>query len=252
MKFPAPHRRLVPACIVLLAALSRVAVAAADADDRRVRGAEGPAWLYAVARLEIPGSRYVAGRRQHHLETCSATVLAADSSSGRPLLLTAWHCLEHYDDLSKPLRVALETSAGRTYRLEAYRLADGGGMHADWALLGLRGALPDLSRVGLALAPARADSARPVTMAGYSRDAGLGRLGVALTYDPDCRITAQARANTATDCRAHKGASGGAVVQQDAAGRSYLAGVISEGDGAGYSGFVPVTRFRGAVTAHSR
>ncbi len=247
MKFPRRVHLLRPTLLVAL-----LLAGAAHADDRVVRSADGPAWLYAVARLEIPGSRYVDGRHRHHLETCSATLLADPSSDGRPLLLTAWHCLEYYNDLSRPLRVSLETVAGEMLVRDAFRLADGGGMHADWALLGLRGRLPERSLPRLPLATQRENRERPVSMAGYSRDPGLGRNGTTLTWDPDCRITAQSRHSTATDCHAHKGASGGAVVQVDDAGRSYLAGVISQGDGAGYSGFVPVTRLRGAVAAFLR
>ncbi|NND69103.1 MAG: trypsin-like peptidase domain-containing protein [Halioglobus sp.] len=247
------HLHLIsPSVLALILALLATGTASADTDTRKVRAPDGPAWLYAIAKLEIPGSRYADGRRQHHLETCSATLLADSTGGGRPLLLTAWHCLEFYNDLSRPLRVSIATSRGEALQREAYRLADGGGMHADWALLTLQGGLPDLPLARLALAPNPADLKIPVTMAGYSRDTGLGRRGAELTYDPGCRITQRQKHHTATDCRAHKGASGGAVVQLDAAGRSYLAGVISEGDGAGYSGFVPVTRFRAAVTAHQR
>ena len=123
-------------------------------------------------------------------------------------------------------------------------------MHADWALLGLRGALPDLAQPRLALLPGNATTDLAVMMAGFSRDPGPGMNGNALTYDPDCRITAQERFNTATDCRAHKGASGGAVIQRDANNQRYLAGVISQGDGEGYSAFVPVARFRSKLAAY--
>lgn len=224
--------------------------AGAEDDTRQVRSADSPAWLFAVGRLEIPGSRYESGRRQHHTETCSATLLADSSEQGRPLLLTAWHCLEYYNDLSRPLTVTLNTQNGDTHTREVFRLADGGGMHADWALLGLRGALPDPALPRIALLRGDAKAGQSVVMAGFSRDPGLGRHGKTLTYDPDCRITALARFNTATNCRAHKGASGGAVIQHDENHQIYLAGVISEGDGDGYSAFVPVARFRSKLAAY--
>jgi len=235
---------------VALIALLIVGPADATDDSRRVRSADSPAWLFAVGRLEIPGSRYERGRRQHHTETCSATLLADSSEAGRPLLLTAWHCLEYYNDLSRPLTVTLKTQNGDTHQREVFRLADGGGMHADWALLGLRGALPDPALPRIALLRGDAKPGQSIVMAGFSRDPGLGEHGEALTYDPDCRITARARFNTATNCRAHKGASGGAVVQQDENHQSYLAGVISEGDGEGYSAFVPVAHFRSKLAAY--
>jgi hypothetical protein len=87
-------------------------------------------------------------------------------------------------------------------------------------------------------------------MAGYSRDQGIGEGGRRLSFDPACLITARAPASSASNCRAHKGASGGAVMQLSAAGTPLLSGVISEGDGAGLSTFVPVAAFRSAISLH--
>ncbi|MDP4918196.1 MAG: hypothetical protein NWR12_10785, partial [Haliea sp.] len=50
-----------------------------------------------------------------------------------------------------------------------------------------------------------------------------------------------------TNCTAHKGASGGAVIQLGAQGEPLLSGIISEGDGAQDSRFVPVAVMRAAA-----
>ena len=87
-------------------------------------------------------------------------------------------------------------------------------------------------------------------MAGYSRDADMGALGERLTFDPACLITAAEPSVSDSNCTAHKGASGGAVVQISEAGTPLFSGVISEGDSIGFSTFVPVAVFRGAIIQH--
>ncbi len=117
-------------------------------------------------------------------------------------------------------------------------------MHADWALLRLHQAIDSERVEPLQVHRNDADPLRSIAMAGYSRDAGLGNHGQTLTFDPDCAITTQGRRVSDTDCAAHKGASGGPVVQRNAEGKVRFCGVISQGDGDGFSTFVPVARFR--------
>ena len=89
-------------------------------------------------------------------------------------------------------------------------------------------------------------------MAGYSRDQGLGALGTRLSYDEGCHVTSQQRDASESDCIAHKGASGGAVVQLSASGEPQLTGVISRGDSENLSIYVPIDGFRGAIKRHLR
>jgi hypothetical protein len=46
---------------------------------------------------------------------------------------------------------------------------------------------------------------------------------------------------------AHKGASGGAVIQLSDSAEPLMSGVISQGNGEGRSTFVPVSGFRSAI-----
>ena len=221
-------------------------------DPRQVYSAAAPPWMAAVGRLDVPGSRFQEGRHTHHREECSATLVARGSSRAADTIVTAWHCLEFYDDLSRPITFTLLPGLAGEVAREAYRLADGGGMHADWAILRLYRPVTTRTVAPLTVAAAAADRHRPLVMAGYSRDDGLGDGGRRLTFDPACRVTAEAAGRTDTDCRAHKGASGGAVIQLSEQGEPQLMGVISSGDGVGTSAFVPVTRFRAALTLHLR
>jgi hypothetical protein len=219
-------------------------------DSRLVYSSAAPSWLRAVGQLRVPGSKYTDGHRTHLREDCSGTLVTRFPDRPADTVITAWHCLAHYSDLSKPIMFTLLPGDSGAVQQEAYRLADGGGMHADWAILRLRHAVaPELANA-LLIDPGRADPARAISMAGYSRDEGMGDSGKRLTFDPACLITAQRPAVSDSDCRAHKGASGGAVVQLSVDAIPRFSGVVSEGDGAGVSTFVPVAAFRNAISLH--
>ena len=223
------------------------AAGAGGADSRLAYDGSAPEWLRAVGKLQVPGIRFREGRRSHHLEDCSATLVARASSPRADTIVTAWHCLEYYRDLSKSITFTLLPGSADALATEATRLADGGGMHADWAILRLRDPVPADRVTALTPGTERADPNRSIAMAGYSRDSGLGQGGARLTWDPACQITRQQRRSSESDCAAHKGASGGAVVQDSAEGRPRLLGVISQGDSAGLSTYIPLTGFRGAI-----
>lgn len=239
-------------CITLIVAMRPLLGQAdtAGTDARVAFGPGSPQWLRAVGRLTVPSSRYADGRTTHHLEDCSATLVASASSSKADIVITAWHCLENYRDLSRTISFSAHDNAGRLLSREAYRLADGGGMHRDWALLRLFRPIRRDELTALSIHPQQADPAMPITMAGYSRDSGLGEGGERLTYDANCRITARAGEGDNSDCLAYKGASGGAVIQISTSGQPLYAGVISRGDSTGISVFVPVTSFRTALRQH--
>jgi hypothetical protein len=200
-----------------------------------------------VGRLQVPGIRYRNGRRRHYLEDCSGTLVG---NAGAAFVLTAWHCFADYRDLSQRILFTLGDGESRGLTSEAVRVADGGGMHADWALLRLTD--PSVSALArpLRLSPTRGDPTRAIVMAGYSREPARASDQRRLSYDPACRITAQHRATTESDCSARKGASGGAVVQFLQGNEPVLLGVISEGDGNGVSIYVPTAVFLGEVQAH--
>jgi hypothetical protein len=185
------------------------------------------------------------GRRKHRLDDCSATLVASSAGSSRSdIVITAWHCLEFYHDLSRPILFTLLPGSHEPITREAYRLADGGGMHADWALLKLYQPVSATRVAGLVPRGAPETPPLQVTMAGYSRDEGLGAGGEVLTYHPACRVTRWTDGAGESDCSAYKGASGGAVVRVSDSGQAEYTGVISRGNGDNVSIFVPVADFR--------
>ena len=233
----------------LLAALSLccTSVGVQAGTDGRVRfGASSPDWLRAVGQLQVPGIKYESGRRRHYTERCSATLVETTSTVSANTIVTAWHCLEFYRDLTHNIVFTLLPDAEEPIRIEAVPVSDGGSMEADWAILRLRQAVPRNRIQALSLHSQQADPTLPLVMAGYSRDAGIGTSGDSLSYDPACRITHTGPGNTShrdSDCRAFKGASGGAVIQFSG-GEPLLSGVISEGNSADLSRFVPALVFR--------
>ena len=250
VRLPRTIRWLI-AAIVIAPLQSSLAKPADDSvDSREAYSNASPAWLRAVGKLHVPGSRYRAGRRMHLQENCSATLVARDTQGRADTIITAWHCLADYNDLSKPITFTLLPDLPGAMERQAYRLADGGGMHADWAILRLYQPVAAHEVQALAVHQGRARIGREISMAGYSRDSQLGADGARLTFDPKCRITAHATTASHSDCFAHKGASGGAVVQFSTAGLVQFSGVISQGNGAGFSTFVPVASFRSALALH--
>ncbi|MCB1680264.1 MAG: trypsin-like serine protease [Halioglobus sp.] len=218
------------------------------ADSREIYSDASPTWLRAVGKLQVPGSRYRDGRRRHYTEDCSATLVARKNAVRSATIVTAWHCLEYYNDLSRSITFTALPGTAHSIRTDAVVVAHGGGMHADWAILRLRDPIPAGAIRGLELPATDADRARTVTMAGYSRDSGKGDNGGALTYDGRCLVTAYREDGATSNCAAYRGASGGAVVRVSARGDALLAGVISRGDSRGTSVYVPVAQFRRAVT----
>ena len=246
-----PHRKPVLLWIAaIISCLFWISSPLAGADTRQVYSEQAPTWLRAVGRLQVPGSKYIEGRRRHHREDCSATLVTRRAAENFHTIVTAWHCLEFYNDVSKPIVFSLTSIGGTRLTREAYRLAQGGSMSADWAILRLYNPVSAGTANAVTISDGRADPERAITMAGFSRDDGKGAHGEQLTFDASCKITGQQRATSDSNCWAFKGASGGAVVQVSAGGTPQLTGVVSQGDGAGLSTYVPVNAFRSALNRH--
>lgn len=236
--------------LLLAVATLLMASSGAGAEQREVFADSSPDWLQSVGKLDVPGIAFKDGERRHQRENCSGTLVAPAGKRMADIVVTAWHCLEFYNDLSKPITFTLLPGSDEAIRREAYRLVDGGGMYADWALLRLYRPVDTRIIPAMELNPQRGDTQRPVTMAGFSGDDGLGRAGTVLTYHHSCQIIRQERDASETDCSAYRGASGGAVIQLSQSGGARLTGVISRGNSEGISIYVPVSGFRGSLEQH--
>lgn len=239
-------------CLLLWLSAPAVPAAAGPRDGREVFNGKNSPWLQAVGKLRVPGQRLSNGHTSHYVEDCSATLLALPGRPEADTIITAWHCLELYGDLSRAITFTAQSPSGELLARPARRLADGGGMAADWAILRLQPGIPRQQLAALQPHPALADPTQPVTMAGYSRDPGVGDGGRVLSFHPDCAITRSGPGQGETDCTAFKGASGGAVIQLSSQGEPLLCGVISQGNGSGRSTYVPLQAFRRSLSRHLR
>jgi hypothetical protein len=209
---------------------------------QQVYNGDSPAWLAAVGKLTVPGQTWDGQDWHHSREHCSATLLRQTSAAPAQYLLSAWHCVEHYRDLSHD--IAFELPGSDRVR-QARLVASGGSMKADWALLKLLSPIPASAAISLPL-PFSAGSGENLVMAGYS-SGPLGKLGSApLSYDNDCQVLDQDQWLVSTNCQASKGASGGPVVSE-IEGEVQILGIVSSGDGVSRSLYVPVTVFARAL-----
>ncbi|MFT6274782.1 MAG: V8-like Glu-specific endopeptidase [Halioglobus sp.] len=232
-------------------ALSEVSLQADIKKSREMFSADSPQWLAAVGKLQVPGIKYEQGQQRNHREACSATLIGSRGSTQANTIITAWHCLEFYEDLSKAILFTLKNGTQHSFSSEARVLAHGGGMHADWAILRLQKPVPASKFTPLELKSTGVDTLRPITMAGYSNDGENSGYGQRLSYHFSCNVLPSPIANNrASNCIAMKGASGGAVTQISADGRIELAGVISRGNSSDFSEYVPVEMFRLTALAH--
>ena len=210
----------------------------ANADPRQVYQGDKPEVFQAIGQLYIPAQKYQQGEVLSYREYCTATLISED------FILTAWHCLEYYADLSREITFTLPYGTEPIIR-QARPVLDGGGMEADWAVLELSKAIPKILVKPMALAQ-KPGTKSSLTLAGYSRDAGLGAGGKVLSYHTGCRELYDEGYRVATNCLAFKGASGGPVIDQN-----LIIGVLSEGDSTRVSYFIPASVLARRVAAYT-
>ena len=203
-------------------------LAAKAADPRTPLPLHSPQWQNAIGHLRVPITRVEDGRRRHFTEHCSATSVTPGPF---PLFLTAWHCLDGYESLLEP--ILLVTNRGLTLRLRV--LDSGGSMAADWAVLQAVGPIDGLHWIPLGTEPLR--NGTRVSAAGFaptpteSLDARGGQFAKRqLLFHAACEVTDAVTIPQISNCVAHRGASGGAILSRTESGSVRLSGVISAGD----------------------
>ena len=95
--------------LLSMLATSLLAAAAAHSDPRRGLSATSPDWLLAVGALDVPVQQPIEGRLVHLREDCSATLVTREGAGAANIIVTAWHCLEDYRDLSRPIMACTPT-----------------------------------------------------------------------------------------------------------------------------------------------
>ncbi len=218
--------------------ISALLLSAQPGATQQVYDGVSPVWLAAVGKLTVPVQTWDGQDWNHKREHCSATLLRRAAAASAQYLLSAWHCVEHYRDLSYDINFELP---GSDQLRPAHIVTSGGGMEADWVLLKLHSPIPASATNSLVL-PSGDGITENLVMAGYSSGA-LGKLGSApLSYDNNCRVLDKGERLVTTNCHASKGASGGPVVSEFE-GNVQILGVVSSGDGISRSLYVPVRVF---------
>lgn len=215
-------------CLLATSQLLSGGAAAQIADPRSPLPPHSRQWQNAIGHLQVPISRLEGSRRRHFIEHCSATSVTPGPF---PLFLTAWHCLDGYESLLEP--ILLVTNHGLTLPL---RLLDSGGsMTADWAVMQAMEPVDDLQWIPLGNEPLLSDA--KVSAAGFapamteSFDAqGDQSAKRQLLVHATCEVTDADNIPPISNCVAHRGASGGAILSRTDSGSVRLSGVISAGD----------------------
>lgn len=207
-------------CALLLADLS----AADEVESSRHRfDAKAPDWMENVVNIEVPAIKFEHGRARHYTEYCSGTLLKSSATLPTRFVVSAWHCVEYYQDLSRDLKVQFPHSRSTHRSAYTARVIDSGGsISRDWALLELSNGPSTAQLEGLSLLAI--DTNKPATAAGFAMALPNGRQR--LSFDNSCQ------ANGETEwvrCTTSKGASGGPIVQTHES-MPGIVGVISQGD----------------------
>jgi len=179
-----------------------------------------------VVPIKVPLLRLTEGYHSHHIEDCSGTLLATEPT----LILTAWHCFDGGQDLTTPAKAQL---SGQWVPLK--KIASGGSMAADWALLQVASDKPIQQMKGLGLvsrAPvagaAETGMTTAVSVAGYRKQGTTttATAGRKLVIDQNCDVIERSEAWLVTSCDAEAGSSGGPAVAVTPQGL-VVTGVIS-------------------------
>jgi len=173
----------------------------------------------AVVPIEVPLLRLTEGYPSHHIEDCSGTLLATEP----PLILTAWHCFDGGQDLTRPAKARI---SGQWIPLKT--IASGGSMAADWALLEVASDKPtqQLKGLGLVSRVPATEAPAAVSVAGYRKYATETTVKRTLVIDENCDVIERSEGWLVTSCNAEAGSSGGPAVASASQG-IVVTGVIS-------------------------
>jgi hypothetical protein len=203
-------------------------------DPRELIRPHADPWHSALGHLEVPVTRVEDGYPKHYIEHCTAVAVTPGPN---PLVLSAWHCLDGYQSLLKPIQLRM---SGLSSPTPVQLLATGGSMEQDWAVLQPTAPIAGTSWIPLSTQPLSHDIA--VLAAGfteYTTPLDENPIPRSLVTHRACRITNSNQIPVASDCVAKQGASGGAILRRTQTGSLRLIGIISAGDGESVSLFYP-------------
>jgi len=226
------HSRIIALLCLLAGGLA--AQWAEAAEERKRFHSNTPRWMQNVASIEIPAIKIEGSRARHYLEYCSGTLLRDNGALRRRYMISAWHCVEHYQDLSKALRVRFPHSSVTKLEYQARLIDSGGAIDRDWAVLELSTAPTPEQLEGLPVLTT--DPSTAATAVGFALALENGRNE--LSYDDSCRMRDDIHW---ANCTTSKGSSGGPIVQTKE-GAIGVVGVISQGDSQALTITYPISK----------
>ncbi len=215
-----------------------------DSENSELSGP--PSWTESLGSLIVPSTRLEQGEQLSFKQSCSASLITKNGSPAAKYILTAWHCLENYSDISRPIIFKIKDRDGKVISRIAYRLSNGGGMHADWAILKLDEGIKQSRVKPIEHLVLDASIGASVFIAGFTEYKNSFKGHHYLSFSR-CKVTEIFRNVRLTDCKALKGNSGGPVMLQVEHDNYGLVGVISEGNETNISSFVPIEIFYNEV-----
>ena len=199
-------------------------VDAQTTDPRTPLPAHTRPWHEAIGHLQVPITRFEAAVDA----TSPNTARPPAFTRTHPIFVTAWHCLDGYDALLRPMLLTI----GQREPVPMRVLASGGSMSADWALLRTNEPVEDLHWIPL--------SADPLHIGTKISAAGIAPIEISsdqrartpstqrrLLIHAECEVTDAYSNNGISNCVARPGASGGAILSRTHSGSVRLSGVIS-------------------------
>lgn len=211
-------------------------------DSRKIVSKDAPKWTQAIGRLIVPVTLKKSNERMHkQVQKCSATLVNFDDSESSKVVVTASHCITHYDKSAGTMKFLINSKNGEMIQkfaniyMDSIYDKDRLQINSDYAVLILSSGIskkdvkpllvPDKSFIDMK----KEYDHSFASLGGFSSD--IGKFGSKLSYDPKCKLQNYSNTYAKSTCKGYKGASGGPVVFNGSYDKksydNYFVGVVS-------------------------
>ena len=211
-------------------------------DTRKIVNKDAPKWTQAIGRLIVPITlKKSHGKIIKKAQKCSASLVNFDDSDSSKVIVTASHCITHYDKNAGTMKFFINSKSGEMIQKFASVYMDSIydknrlQINSDYAVLILSSEIskkdvkpllvPDKSFIDMTKEYEHSFA----SLGGFSSD--IGTYGNRLSYDPKCKLQNYSSTYAKSTCKGYKGASGGPVVFNGSYDRrkydNYFVGVVS-------------------------
>jgi len=221
-----------------------------EKDTRKVVSKDAPKWTQAIGRLIVPVTLEKQNQKiVKQVQKCSATLINFADSDSSKVIVTASHCITHYDKQAGTMKFLINSKKGELIQkfasiyMDSIYDKDRLKVNSDYAVLILSSEISKTDVKPL-LVPDRSfiDMTKEydhsfASLGGFSSD--IGSYGNKLSYDPKCKLQNYSNTYAKSTCKGYKGASGGPVVFNGSYDKrkydNYFVGVVSHFKGGKYN-----------------